>query len=484
MLRRIILNSTALLSGQLVVKALGLVWLAVVARHLGDSRFGYLSYALSLAGLLGVVVEFGFSPVVTREIARRPEEAAKYVSNVLTLRLLLIGIFVPLTAVVALRTGAAGGGLLPVYIAAAATAAGGLYSISGAVFFGREKMEYPSAIIIAGKVLAILIGFWAVSRGAGVAGIALIFLVEPALNLLFSVPVMRRRFGIPFVPGLDLPFCRRLVKDALPFALALALGLFYFRIDVVMLSAMKGSEEVGWYSAASRLLEGLVYLPAAFLSAVFPALSRLKEGSSERLREAVSRSWEFMIAIGLPVALTLILFSRPIVLILFGAEYLETVGVLRWIGASAFFVFLNNFLGVLLGAIDRQRVHFYCSLGGVLLNVALNLYLIPRQAHLGAARATWFTQVLLLILLSWFVIRFTGARLGAARLIKLGFSGILLAGALLLSRDLHPGLGLALGALAYGGGALASGAVTPEERRRVRAAIFRRGTGDGSDARE
>jgi O-antigen/teichoic acid export membrane protein len=468
-----------MLAGQVTVKALGLVWLAIVARHLGDERFGYLSFALSLASLLGILVEFGFSSVITRAIARRPEVSAKYLSNVLSLRLILSGISIPLTVLISLKTGATRATLTPVYIAAAAAAVAALYAISSSIFFGREKMEFPSMIMVGSKMVSILLGLWAVHLGAGIVGIALIFLLEPLLNLLISMPVLSKQFGLRFVPRLDVPFCRQLVSQALPFALALALGLVYFKIDVVMLSAMKGSQYVGWYSAGYRLLEGLVYLPAAFINTIFPTFSRLKTTSDGQLRTAVARSWEFVIAFALPIALGMILISRQIVMTLFGSGYLETIPVLRWIGAALFFVFINNLLGVLMGAIDRQKVHFYCSLAGVVVNVALNLYLIPKYAHLGAARATLMTQVLMLILLSALAVRFTGVRLDGIRLLKLGFSGALMTTALWVWNDLHLVAALALGAAVYLAGLLVTRAITPEERRQIWEAIVPRTKGSG-----
>ncbi|MCK4546661.1 MAG: flippase [Candidatus Eisenbacteria sp.] len=472
MLRRVIFNSSVMLAGQVIVKVLGLVWLAIIARHLGDARFGYLTYAFSLASLLGILIEFGFSSVITRAIARRPEESARYLSNVLSLRLGLSAIAIPLTVLVALHTGATRTTLTPVYVGAAATAVAGLYAISSSIFFGREKMEFPSMILVGSKLAAILVGLWVVHLGAGIAGIALVFLLEPVLNLLVSVPVLSRQFGLKFVPGLDFRFCRHLISEALPFALALALGLVYFKIDVVMLSAMKGSQCVGWYSAGYRLMEGLVYLPAAFVNTVFPTFSKLKNSSGDQLRTAVARSWEFVAAFALPTALGLILISDRIVLTLFGDGYLETIPVLRWIGAALFFVFINNLLGVLLGAIDRQKTHFYCSLLGVIVNVSLNLYLIPRQAHLGAAKATLITQVLLLVLLSVLAVRFTRVRLSGTRILKITFSGALMAGALLYWNELPLIAALALGAGVYLVGHFVPRAVTRENRREMRDAIL------------
>lgn len=471
MLRRVILNSTVMGAAQVTVKGLGLLWLALIARHLGDEAFGRLSYAFSLASLVGILVEYGFSAVLTREVARRPEEAARYLSNVLTLRLGLSAVSIPLTVLVSLVTGASRATLGPVYVAAAATSVAGLYAISSSLFIGRERMEFPSGILVGSKLVAIGLGLLAIRLGAGVVGIALIFLLEPVLNLFVSIPLLRRHMGLRFVPAFDPAFCWNLVREATPFALALMLGLVYFRTDVVMLSAMKGSQYVGWYSAGYRLLEGLVYVPAAFVNTVYPTFSRLKTSSELQLRTAVARSWEFVVAFSLPVAIALTLTSDRLVPLLFGEEFRETVGVLRWIGPTLFFLFINNLLGMVLGAVDRQAIQFYASLAGVAVNVALNLVLIPRHAHLGAAQATFVTQVFLLAFFSVMTVRFTGARPGAVRTVKLALSGAVMAGVLLLWKDLPLLAALAVGAAVYLGAVLLTRAVTREEWGQIRRAV-------------
>ncbi len=472
MLRRIVLNSGAMLTGQVIVKTLGLVWLAIIARHLGDEDFGRLTYSFSLASLVGIIVEFGFSPVIVRAVSRNPKEAGRYLSNTLSLRLGLSIFTVPATIAISLFTGATTSTLGPVWIAAIATSAAGIYAISNSIFFARERMEFPAIIMVVSKLLAITVGLWVVSRGAGIVWVALVFLLEALLNLVLSVIIVRRQFALPYVPRLELPFCRKLLRAALPFALAQALGLVYFKIDVVMLSAMKGSQVVGWYSAGYRLLEGLIYLPAAFITAIYPTLSRLKTPSPEKLRTTVERSWEFIIAFALPLALGLALTGDRIVPAFFGEQFLPAIPVLHWIGASLFFVFINNYLGVLLGAIDRQGVHFYASLAGVILNVSLNLYLIPRYAHIGAARATLITQLLLTILLSILVVRMIRVRLSAVRLLKIFFAAALMAAVLVFWQNLPLAGEILLGAGVYLAALLVTRTLTPMERRQIRELVL------------
>ena len=243
-----------------------------------------------------------------------------------------------------------------------------------------------------------------------------------------------------------------------------------------MLSAMKGSQFVGWYSAAYRILEGLVYISIAFVSTVFPTLSRLKVADEHTLRTTVQRATEFVIAFALPIALAIVFLASDIIALLYGEPYAPSTAALRWIGAALLFVFVNGFLGSVLEAIDRQHLHFRGRLVAVLVNVALNIFLIPRLAHVGAAIATLVTEATLSVCLGVLVARHVRPRLLAARLGKIGAAAVLLVATLGLLRGQSFWLALLGGAAVYLGVLAAMRVLTPEETANIRKA-FRR-TGD------
>lgn len=432
------------------MKGLGLLWLVVVARYLGEGRFGTLNLALTLCGLFGLFVELGFSPVMTRAVARDPSLGDAYLANVLGLRLLLAAGAVPLMLAVSFLVGG-NRATLPIFLIIAPTMlTAASAAIPNSLFVARERMIPPAVIQTVAKVLAVAAGLLLVRRGVGLTGIALVFLLEGILHTTIGFAGAARILGLHVRVRLDRAFCRRLLRESAPFAFTLALGLVYFKVDVVMLSIMKGNVAVGRYSAAFRLLEGLVYLSAAFAGALFPTLARLKTTSTEQLRVTTHRAVDAVTAIALPAAVAIAMLAGPIIQLLYGPEYAESVPALRWIGGALFFVFAANFLGSVLGAVDLQGWTFRATLVGVVLNVSLNLWLIPRMAHVGAAIATLATQAAVTVVLAVLVHRAVGPRREAARAVKIVAATAAMAAVLLLLR----GKGLAVlvpaGLVTYG----------------------------------
>jgi O-antigen/teichoic acid export membrane protein len=449
LIRKIALNTAALISGQVAVKGLGLFWMIVVARHLGEAGFGTLNLGLTLGGLFGLLVEFGFSPVLTRAVAREPGLAAPYLANVTGLRLLLAAGVVPLTVAAAGPLGAARADL-PVFAMLSVTAVtAALWAVPNSLFVARERMLPPAVIQTAAKIAAMAVGLWLIARGAGLPALAAVFVLEGVIQVTAGYTAAARLLGLPVRVAMDRDFCRRLFRDSAPFVLTLALGLIYFKVDVLMLSVMKGSVAVGRYSAAFRLLEGLVYLAAAYAGALFPTIARLKTESPERLRVAAHRATDVVVAAALPAAVALAMLAEPVMHLLYGAEFAESVAALRWIGAALVFVFVSNFLGSVLGAVDRQGWTFRATVVGVVINVTLNLWLIPRLAHVGAAAATLVTQAAVTAVLVVLVRRAVGPRPAGLRVVRIALATALMAIVLHLLRESGLAVLVPAGAAAY-----------------------------------
>ncbi|HMB68643.1 MAG TPA: oligosaccharide flippase family protein, partial [bacterium] len=210
MIRRIAFNTAALLSGQVAAKGLGLIWMAVVARHLGEAGFGTLNLALTLAGLLGLLVEFGFSPVLTRAVARRRESAAAYLANVTGLRLVLAAGVIPLTVAIAPPLGAERADLAVFAVLAGTMLTAALWAVPNSLFVAHERMVPPAVIQTVVKIVAVSVGLWMVARGAGLMGLALVFALEGVLLVAAGYTGVARLLRLPVRVALDAEFCRGL----------------------------------------------------------------------------------------------------------------------------------------------------------------------------------------------------------------------------------------------------------------------------------
>ena len=163
--------------------------------------------------------------------------------------------------------------------------------------------------------------------------------------------------------------------------------MVYMRLDMVMLEMMRGSFAVGVYSAATRISEVWYFIPMAIVSSVSPSIMRVKNDPAllnSRLRKLFSLMTLIACVIGSIVALS----SHFIIRILYSNSYSGAAPVLAVHVWASVFVFLGVAQSPWDLTKNLTKLALYRTVMGAIINVAMNLYLIPRYSALGAAIAT------------------------------------------------------------------------------------------------
>jgi O-antigen/teichoic acid export membrane protein len=197
---------------------------------------------------------------------------------------------------------------------------------------------------------------------------------------------------------IDSRFWRKSLKQALPLAIVTLISMIYYHIDIVMLGKMKGEEVAGWYGVSYHLFFALATIPGAFLSAMFPVLSRLFKESGELLKKAFQKSFKVLVGAGIPASVGSFLLAEKIILFLFGPQYEHSIAALRILSFLIVFSYLNGLAGYFLISTNRQALTAKIMATTAGINVFLNIILIPRYSYIGAAYATVVSEILFLIL--------------------------------------------------------------------------------------
>ena len=387
-LRRIASNGSWWLGERVGLLTLSLATNVFVVRSLGPVGFGELSYVLAIVALLAPLAQFGLSSVVARALLERPDDELAVLRAALVLRI-------------------AG--------CAAALALGGLWMVFGEskagdrwvvlvlltarfatafqiVEFWFQVRSRASALVpwrtSAAIVSALLKIFVAAATGSAIA-VACVFAVEYVLQAVASMVALRRTGGFSLGPTMH-PSAEWVtwLAGRVPWLLASAIAeAIYFRIDIVLLERMRGSEEVGIYAAAAGMSEVWYMVPVALVAAVFPELWA-RRGNAVEYHRGLQVTLDGLVALAIALAVFIQFFGLPIVELLFGREFLAAVPVLQihiWAGA---FVFMRALLNRWMTAEDLLRFALATQVVGLIANVALNLLLIPSFGAVGAAVAT------------------------------------------------------------------------------------------------
>ena len=183
-------------------------------------------------------------------------------------------------------------------------------------------------------------------------------------------------------------------KRAAPLGMGLLLSQLAFRVDVPLLQQFRTQNEVGLYSAAYRLFEPTLVLPASILAGWFPYLVKVS-GLPVKFRQATRNLLLVLLLLSLGVAGSIAVLAGWVIGWLYGPDYSGSAILLAALASAIPFLFLNYGLTHLLIASGRERANTLFFGVALLVNVSANLVLIPLWGGLGAAFTTTLTELVL-----------------------------------------------------------------------------------------
>lgn len=406
MQRRFLLNLGLLLVLNLLVKPFYILGIdAGVQDRVGSEVYGTYAALLSLSFLLSIVLDMGITNQNTRHIAQHSHLMGKTVGGVLGVR----GILVVLYALLTLGTGLVLGfraeqlavlGFLVVNQALVASISFMRGNIAGA-----QRFKQDGLLSVLDRVLLIgMVGWLLWGRAAGGVPFRIEWFVW-AQTVAYSITLLVAYILVHRIAGGVRLVWRPaygwvVVKQSFPYALLILLMTFYYRIDTLMLERMlpDGAMQAGIYAQAFRFFEAFNMLGYLMAGLLLPMFSRLLGSKEPQGREGLYP---------LVRLATRLVLTGTIAIAVFGAVNAQAIMDLRYAqhtqeSAPVFALLIGCFVavcstyvfGTLLTAGGRLRQLNWLAAGGAVLNIGLNLVLIPRMQAEGAAWASLITQVL------------------------------------------------------------------------------------------
>jgi O-antigen/teichoic acid export membrane protein len=375
-------NAFVMLVSQIVTGVLSFIAVPLVTRWLGSAAYGQLWRAMSVAQFAAMAVECGQDTYVALAVARDKSRAREFLGSTLLVRLGMgAAVALPLYFIlVLLRFDSLLRAL--VFIQYGGLVLLGLWNGVIAVIRGLENMRWQAAHRIATDTFHTALTAAVVWAGGQVLAVAS---VEIATNLfaLIIVAIVAGRLRL-WPERLHLRTARELIRGGSPFLLWAGVLALQPALESVILSKFVGDEVVGWYGAAVKLLNVLLF-PAFILGgAIAPTLARL-HATDERAFERASReSLRISLLLGAPVAIGTFLYADPAVHLVYGWAFVETASNLRVLALYAMPVFLNIALGSALMASGKELKWAIFKLAMVIGGAGVSFFFIPYfQAHFG-----------------------------------------------------------------------------------------------------
>ncbi|MFI5161848.1 MAG: flippase [Sphingobacteriales bacterium] len=371
------------------VGSLAIKWVVAIAlaNYLGRGQNGILAGGTVYIYLFSAVAALGLDQYIVKELHAFPERRDKILGTSLGMKLMSGLLCIPLIWV-------AFNFIIPVkgtpYHYVFILSFIGImqaFTIIEAYFQSQVQSKYIMQVQIAGNLVS-----------AGIK-LALIFTKMPLVwfvyayafdFLLISVGycfTYQRTDRSIFNWSYDPKLAKKLFFYSWPLIISGIMISLFMRIDAIMLQNMKGVKEAGAYQTVSTLSEAWNFVPLVIVTSLFPAILNARRDDAERYNKRIQNMYDLMVYLSVPVAL-IFTFASPLIYKFYKHEYAYAAPVLSVHIWSGIFVFLGVASGQYLIAENFNKITFIRTGFGAIVNIGLNLLLIPKMGMMGAAIAT------------------------------------------------------------------------------------------------
>lgn len=373
-----------------VIKALIIIY---AARRLGTENYGVFSYALSLSALFSILADAGMSSILTRDASRDPSWLDKALGTAFIIKLSLVAFSFALVAFIAPLFSTVEGVAILMPLAAFLIAFDALREFAFSITRAKERMEIEAAISLTTGISITIFGFGALWLSPNPISLMIGYIAGSALGFFLAFFLLRK-YVAHFWKNFDKTLAKRIIREAMPFALMGLLGALTINTDTIMIGWLRSAKEVGLYAAAQRPVL-LIYMIASLLAtSVLPIIAKLAQRDNDRVRAILEKVVPISLLIALPIFVGGAVLSQQIVSFLFGAEYISIATTFTALLFTIVLLFPALTILNAIFAYNKQGALVATMAMGGFSNVIFDYLLIPALGILGSSFATVISQAL------------------------------------------------------------------------------------------
>ncbi len=267
---------------------------------------------------------------------------------------------------------------------------------SASAFFQKKLNYFPYFIsVFIGSLINLGVVFIFTYLGFSILYIVFSFVISGFITGLTSLYYIRDKI---FPVSFDYALSKKLLVNAFPIGIMLVFNLIYFRADMFLLSLLKPARDVGIYGLSYKFFDFLLALPLFLSNALYPFLLANKN-SPQKFFRIVKRYLVVFLFFSFAVVVPFWFLSPFLTLI--KSDYFPAIVPFRILLVSIPFFFLTSFLQWILISLKKQRFLAFIYAVSTVINIVLNLILIPQFSYIASAAITGISEVFIFALLAF-----------------------------------------------------------------------------------
>lgn len=380
-------NTGFLMIGKVGSLAIKMLVGFTVANYLGKEQNGIINYANSFVVIFFAIAALGLDQFIVRDLVNLPKKKGAILGTAISLKVIGALLIIPLCIII-----------YP-FFSNSATPVNYVLIISFIGFFQAFNVieAYYQAQVKAKNIMLVNIIANIISA---LVKLLFVYLKLPIIWFIWALVIDAILLSIGYCSiylsqhktfsgwTYQSSTAKELLKKSWPLMFSAVLVVIYMKIDQLMIGRMLGEGALGIYSTVVPLSEAWYFVPVAIVSSVFPAIIHAKREDEARYLKRLQNLYDLMVIISLLIALTISLTSDMIYQLVYKPEYASGAQVLSIHVWAGIFVFLGSASGQYLINEGYTKIALLRTGLGAIVNIILNIVLIPKMGISGAAWAT------------------------------------------------------------------------------------------------
>lgn len=369
-----------------------IVFLAIARQH-GEEAFGQFTLAHTFATIFLLFADFGFDVLLTTEIARERDKAVNYFRQYFSLKLVFSLAAVAGMWIIAFTNNLSQDARTLIFLFSFFMLFTALTNFISALYKGFEKLEYETYVSVINNVGLLVIIIILLILNTNLITISIGFVFSRLLGITVSIMFSRR--VLPEIKySLIFSGFKKVQKKVFVFGFHLLFVALYFQIDTVLLGYLKGDAEVGVYQAVFKIILLPLIIIDMLTNALTPVLTRLHEENRDLWEKLSYYFSKILLFIVLPITLIFFIYPEQIVSILYGKNnFLGAIPIFRVFAFTLFVRFTFEIFALDLTTSNNQHIRMWVAISATIINVVLNIIVIPKYGSYGAAVVSLITNL-------------------------------------------------------------------------------------------
>ncbi len=388
--------------GSLLIKVL--VGFAI-ANYLGRDQNGLLNYPQAFVAFFIAAAALGLDGFTTRELLKHPEKKDELLGTSLRLKLIgglaampliYVGYLVNQYFFTPTQTP-----LHYILIIGLSGITQALY-ITDSYFQATVQAKYVTFTQVFGNIFSAIVKLLLILNHAALIWFIWAIFFDTLILAIGYLYFYQKKTGGLLALRYEKSVAKYLLSSSWPLAFSAILVSLYMKIDQLMVDSYLGSGQLGVYSTVVQLSESWYFIPVAIVTSVFPAIMNAKRDDQQRYQKRLQNMYDLMVWLSLGIAIITTFISPLAYRIIYKEEFWSGAHVLSVHVWAGIFVFLGSASSQYLIAEGYTKISLFRTAVGAVVNIVLNIFLIPKYGIMGAAIATliaYFTATFLILVI-------------------------------------------------------------------------------------